>query len=207
MRGRETYQSEADYERDREARLAINTTATLVERDARTAAANAERADAEIWSTQIDAERDKYPDFEAVAYDPSVPYSEVMINAVQGHPNGVDIAYYLGQNKETARRIASLPPLQAVLELGELGTRFKTAKSVTPPAKRQTNAPAPIKTVSGNGTGAGISKSPDDMDYGRIPGLSGHVVRNKTGIIRLKHAIGGLRATSISSIKQVLFQG
>ncbi len=140
-----------------------NIDAALAARDARTAAQNEASAEKQIWETKIDAERERYPDFEKVAYSPEVSYSPVMVEAVREHENGVDIAYHLGKHPDEARRIAQLPPMRAIIELTELGSKLKAQS--TPAPKRGTKAPPPIEPLKGASAGAtGVDLYSADMD-------------------------------------------
>ena len=57
-----------------------------------------------------EAARDKYEDFEQVAYNPKLPITDVMAQTIQASDNGPDIAYYLGTNPKEADRISRLQP-------------------------------------------------------------------------------------------------
>jgi hypothetical protein len=84
--------------------------------------------------------REKYEDFEEVAYNPSVPITPAMAATIQESEMGPDIAYYLGKNTQEADRIARLAPFLQAKELGKL--EAKLASTVTPP--KPSAAPAPI---------------------------------------------------------------
>lgn len=89
---------------------------------------------------KIDAGRVKYHDFDMVINNPSVPISQTMTESLVDAENSADIAYHLGTNIEEARRIASLAPIQQVMEIAKLdlslGKKPKT-----------TNAPPPSEPV------------------------------------------------------------
>jgi hypothetical protein len=88
--------------------------------------------------------RDKYEDFEQVAYNPKLPITDVMAQTIQASDNGPDIAYYLGTNPKEADRISRLVPLLQAKEIGRL-----EAKMASEPVTKQTSrAPAPISPVT-----------------------------------------------------------
>ena len=88
--------------------------------------------------------RDKYEDFEQVAYNPKLPITDVMAQTIQASDNGPDIAYYLGINPKEADRISRLVPLLQAKEIGRL-----EAKIASDPVTKQTSrAPAPISPVT-----------------------------------------------------------
>lgn len=72
------------------------------------------------WSAKLDKAREKYPDYDDVAQADDVPISVPMAHAILNDENGTDIAYYLGQHKDEAARIAKLNPMQQALAIGRL---------------------------------------------------------------------------------------
>jgi hypothetical protein len=102
---------------------------------------------AEIVDAYHDLEekaRDKYDDFEQVAYNPKVPITEVMAEAIQASENGPDVAYYLGTNLKEASRISGLSPILQAREIGKIEAKL----SADPVVKRTSSAPAPISPVN-----------------------------------------------------------
>ena len=113
----------------------------------------AERLQAEMLEAFHDREekaRDKYDDFEQVAYNPNLRVTEVMAQAIRSSDIGPDVAYYLGSNPKEADRISRLAPLIQVKELGKIEARL----SDNPPVKRTSSAPAPITPVTARTTGS-----------------------------------------------------
>jgi hypothetical protein len=88
--------------------------------------------------------RDKYEDFEQVAYNPKLPITDVMAQTIQASDNGPDIAYYLGTNPKEAARISRLVPLLQAKEIGRLEAKIAS----DPVTKRTSSAPAPISPVT-----------------------------------------------------------
>lgn len=101
----------------------------------------------------------KYEDFDAVAtYNPDLIVTPAMQEALIDSEHGADVAYYLGKNLTEARRIAGLPPVAQVREIGKIEAKLQTAE--TPP-KRTTQAPEPIKPVETKGNTS--AKDPSQM--------------------------------------------
>jgi hypothetical protein len=92
---------------------------------------------------------DKYDDFEQVAYNPTLPITGVMAQAVRASDIGPEIAYWLGSNVKEADRIARLDP---VLQAKEIG-RIEAKLALDPPVKRTSSAPAPIRPVTARTSG------------------------------------------------------
>jgi len=95
----------------------------------------------------------KYEDFDAVAFNPSLPVNEAMEQVILGSEKGADLAYYLGSNPQEAARIANLPPMLSAMEMGKIEMKMSAPKKTT-------NAPKPIQPV---GSGGSQNKDPSQM--------------------------------------------
>ena len=112
-----------------------------------------QRQQVELLETYHDREeeaRAKYDDFEQVAYNPSVPITQVMAQTIQASDVGPDLAYYLGSNVKEADRISKLPPILQAKEIGRLEAKLANE----PVVKKTTSAPAPITPVTAKGSGS-----------------------------------------------------
>ena len=112
----------------------------------------AARQQAELLNSYHDREeqaRDKYDDFDQVAYNPNLPVTEVMAQSIQASDIGPDVLYYLGSNPKEADRIARLSPILQAKEIGKI----EAAMSSNPPVKRTSTAPAPIAPVTARSSG------------------------------------------------------
>lgn len=95
--------------------------------------------------------RNKYDDFEQVAYNPKLPISTAMAETIQASDIGPDIAYYLGSNPKEAARIAALKsPILQAKEIGKIEAKMASE----PVLRKTTSAPPPIAPISGRGSGA-----------------------------------------------------
>ena len=118
------------------------------ERAEATAANEQERYQREIQTAHVEREdtaRDKYSDYDDVVGNPRLPINAVMADAIRMSDQGPDIAYHLGKHPEEAAKIAKLPPILAVKELGKL--EAKLAAEPPTPTKRSSSAPEPINPV------------------------------------------------------------
>jgi hypothetical protein len=109
-----------------------------------------QRAMLESYHEREEAARDKYDDFEQVAYNPNLPITDFMAQSIQASDAGPDVLYYLGSNPKEADRIARLAPILQAKEIGKL----EASLSSNPPVKRTSNAPAPIAPVTARSTGS-----------------------------------------------------
>lgn len=94
--------------------------------------------------------RDKYDDFEQVAYNPRIPITDAMAKTIQHSDIGPDIAYYLGSNPKEAERISRISdPFVQAKEIG----RIESSLVSNPPLKKVSSAPAPIKPIAAKTSG------------------------------------------------------
>ena len=113
-------------------------------------AAKQQSAVLESYQEREEAARDKYDDFEQVAYNPKLPITNVMAETIQSSEIGPELAYYLGSNPKEADRISRMTPLSQAKEIG----RIEAKLAADPPVKRTTSAPAPISPVTARASGA-----------------------------------------------------
>ena len=135
----------------------------LAEQKARELLAQREaaRQQAEIVESYRDREeeaREKYDDFEQVAYNPSLPVSETMAQAIQASDIGPEVIYYLGSNPKEAGRISKLPPVLQAKEIGKIEAKLVD----NPPVKRTSTAPAPLAPVTAARSNSGPKRDTTD---------------------------------------------
>jgi hypothetical protein len=124
---------------------------------ARRDAARQQNAVLEQYQTKEEEARDKYDDFEQVAYNPNLPVTDVMAQTIQASDIGPDVIYYLGSNPKEAQRIAQMAPYMQAKEIGRIEARL----SDSPPTRRTSTAPAPIAPVTARTTGAPVYDTTD----------------------------------------------
>lgn len=116
---------------------------------ARREAEQQQRAYLEAYHDREEVARDKYDDFEQVAYNPNLPVTEAMARAIQASEIGPDVLYHLGSTPSEAARISRLDPILQAREIGKIEARL----SADPPVKKTSNAPAPIAPVTARSQG------------------------------------------------------
>lgn len=136
----ETYEDYADALAERKAEELL----------ARREAELQQRALLDAYHEREEAARDKYDDFEMVAYNPELPVTETMARAIQASDIGPDVLYHLGNNPKDAARISRLDPILQAREIGKIEAQLGAA----PPVKKTSNAPAPIAPVTARTTGS-----------------------------------------------------
>ena len=112
----------------------------------------AQKQQAELLEAYHDREeqaREKYDDFEQVAYNPKLPITQVMAETIRASDAGPDVAYYLGANPQEAARISRLSPFLQAKEIGKIEVKLAD----NPPVRKSSSAPAPIKPVTARASG------------------------------------------------------
>jgi hypothetical protein len=103
----------------------------------------------ESYHDREEKAREKYDDFEQVAYNPNLPITDVMAQSIQASDIGPEVAYHLGANPKEAERIARLSPILQAKEIGKLEAKLAS----DPPVKKTSNAPTPISPLTARSTG------------------------------------------------------
>ena len=104
----------------------------------------------ESYHDKEEKAREKYDDFEQVAYNPNLPITDVMAQSIQASDIGPEVAYHLGANPKEAERIARLSPILQAKEIGKLEAKLAS----DPPVKKTSNAPTPISPITARSTGS-----------------------------------------------------
>lgn len=110
----------------------------------------------EQFQTRAERFRVEHPDFDEIAFNPQLPVTDAMAEAINLAENGPELLYQLGKNPSEAARIAALPPIQAAVELGKFAVKMSL-----PQPRSKTGAPPPIRPLDG-GAGTAVP-DPDKM--------------------------------------------
>jgi hypothetical protein len=103
----------------------------------------------EAYHEREEQARDKYDDFEQVAYNPNLTVTETMAQSIQASDIGPDVLYWLGSNPKEAARIARLPTILQAKEIGKI----EATMGSNPPVRKTSTAPAPIAPVTARSNG------------------------------------------------------
>lgn len=95
--------------------------------------------------------RDRYEDFEQVAYNPNLPVTDIMAQAIQASDIGPEVIYWLGSNPKEAARISRLSPVLQAKEIGKIEVNLTS----NPPVKKTSTAPAPLAPVTATRSNTG----------------------------------------------------
>lgn len=118
----------------------------------------------ETYHANVKKAREKYPDYDTIANDPTLPITREMSNAIIQTEHGPEIVIHLANNREEAARISKLSPEGQIMELGYLTAQFRQAAKETAPT-RPSAAPKPITPIrSGASAAAVISAQEEDMN-------------------------------------------
>ena len=119
-----------------------------------------QRQQTEVLGAYHDREeeaRNKYDDFEQVAYNPSLKITTVIAQTIQSSDIGPDVAYYLGANPKEADRISRLAPYVQAKEIGRIEAKLASE----PMVKKTSSAPPPFTPVTASSKGASTYDTTD----------------------------------------------
>ena len=111
------------------------------------------------WEDHVDQGAEKYPDWAEVVGD--ITPDSSFTAAIMDCENAADVAHYLGKNTEIAKKIASMPALSQVREIGKIEAKLLAEP---PKAKTPSKAPAPITPLSGTAPVVSDKPLPTDSD-------------------------------------------
>lgn len=109
------------------------------------------------------AKAQKVEDFEIAFAHPSEGGPQVtqeMAETILEAENGPEMLYHLAKNRDLARQISRLPPLQQARELGRLEARLANK----PTAAKVSAAPPPAPKVEGSASSTPIAPDSPDSD-------------------------------------------
>lgn len=130
--------------------------------DAERAAERASTVRNEQWSAKIDQTAATLPDYNEVVGKSDIPIANHVADALMDADRGPELAYHLAKNPDVATRLNEMSPMRAAVELGKIEASLeKAAPPLPPPAKKPSNAPAPITPVK---SGSTTAKDPAKMD-------------------------------------------
>jgi len=132
----------------------------LVERDKQEAErrANEERAKLnQAWTERVNKAKAEMPDFEEMVASSTVVVGDAVRDAILESDVGPQILYHLASDDDIAQKIAAMPPIKALREIGKLEARFEAKDAPKEEPKQEvvarSKAPAPIKPLTaGKGT-------------------------------------------------------
>ena len=130
-----------------------------------------------IFNERATPMRKTLEDFDEVIESPV--FTDTMRAVIIGAETGPELAYYLGKNKEVAKRIALLPASMQPYEIGKLETQIEIARKT----KKVTGAPPPIKEI-GSETGGG------EKDQSKLPINEWMEVEKQKEMDKLKQKYG-----------------
>ena len=111
----------------------------------------------EAFQERLEEAKEKYADFDQVAYNPNLPITDAMAETIRASEIGPELAYHLGSNPKEAERIAKLSPFLQAKEIG----RIEAKLAAEPPVKKTTSAPDPIRPVTARVTNSGVTDTTD----------------------------------------------
>lgn len=123
--------------------------ARILETDRQSRQSSEQERISQDWVKREDSFKKETADYLEVV----TPYVDVELGRLSGEARkmlleaGPSVLYHLAANPDVSDRIAELPPLRQAVEIGKLEESLKT-----PPAKKASSAPPPLKPVPGGKT-------------------------------------------------------
>ncbi len=122
--------------------------------------------------TMISAAESRYPDFRVVAFSPevvaTVQAAPFLGDAITASPVFADLAMHFGQNPQELKRIAALPAVRALAELGKIEDKIEAKAAPAAPKKAAPALPPPPEPVGGK---TQTSSDPSLEDQSEMPYL------------------------------------
>ena len=106
----------------------------------------AEDIKARTVQEKLEDAEERFPGFRNKVIREEVPITGHMAEAMMASPHFAEIGLALAENPREARAIASMSQVEQILEIGRMAERLSGS-----PPKRITQAPDPIKPVTGGG--------------------------------------------------------
>lgn len=152
------FDSEADYTRAIVNEAINQSRQSNAEDQIRIAAEKAHKASLGLFRDRVDDARGRIDDYDEVTRASRAPTSPEIEDAIINSDIGPEMHYHLCKNENLAAEIASLPPAQAYMRLGQIEGRLSAGKP-----KKISSAPKPVPTVTGKSAVA--QKRPEDMSF------------------------------------------
>lgn len=99
------------------------------------------------WAEKVNAVKDELPDFDDMVASSDVVVPNHVRDAIMDSDHGAKLLYHLAENPEIAQKIAGLPPISALREIGKLEARFEAKPQETSAPVVKSKAPEPIKPI------------------------------------------------------------
>lgn len=127
----------------------------IKQRDAEEAQRKAQKAQekmAQEWAKKIEKAKSDLPDFDALVQSSTVQVSNEIRDSILESDVGPQILYHLASDEEYAQKLAEMPTVKALREIGKLEARFEQGQKAEKKSKepaREVKAPEPIKPLAG----------------------------------------------------------
>ena len=103
------------------------------------------------FAAKIESASITNPAIRTILTDATLPINKEMAEIIKSSDNAPDLLVYLNEHRKDAARIHGLSPIMAAKELGRIEAMLENTPKAPPP-KKISQAPEPLKTVSGSGS-------------------------------------------------------
>jgi hypothetical protein len=144
----------------------------IIERDKQEAERRQQEERARInqaWTQRVEKAKADLPDFEEMVASSTVVVNDAVRDAILESDVGPQILYHLASEDEFAQKIAQMPPIKALREIGKLEARFEAKDAPVeskPEVVAKSKAPAPIKPITASKGTADVLVDTDGAFHG-----------------------------------------
>ena len=148
----------------------------LFERDQQEAKRRIEEEQQKIktqFAEKVEKVKQNLPDFDDLVASSQVAVPNEIRDAILESDVGPQILYELASNTEYANKVAGMPLIKALREIGKMEARFEqeTAEPAKKPVAVQSKAPAPISPLKGTGSAEVLTTDTDKLTYAQYKEL------------------------------------
>lgn len=120
------------------------------EADEKSKAKQSQSERATAWQGKVSNFQDSTPDFDEVMENvEDVSLSQAATDAILDSDIGPNVLYHIAKNPEIAEKLSEMKPIAAIKEIGRIESELSAPSKKE--VKKQTKAPAPLKTVKRGG--------------------------------------------------------
>ena len=119
------------------------------------------------WAQKVEAAKAELPDYEDMVATLDIVVSDPIRDAILTSEVGPKILYNLAENREIAEKLAQMPVVQALREIGKMEARFeKNEEPVSPKTVAKPKAPPPINPLKASSTVGDVKMDSNGVYHG-----------------------------------------
>jgi DNA repair exonuclease SbcCD ATPase subunit len=120
---------------------------------------------AESWKKKVETVKAELPDWDEVVASSTVSVSDELRDAILDSDYGAQLLYELASDDDYAAKLASMPTIKALRELGKLEAKFEKTEEPKSISVKQTKAPKPLTPIKATGSAINEARVDNDGRY------------------------------------------